>query len=134
MTRVQDSRSRPRQLRLGAWVSNQRSRAATQSPERMEQLSAIGMRCPPCPAHVETTDTQRVRLCAPAYAPSCGRRQQSVCAHRPVGICSAQPALQGLAVASAMPGPPLHRAPSEDHLHRYVRATHVNELQAQDAS
>lgn len=33
-----------RQLRLGAWISNQRSRAATLSPERIEQLSAIGMR------------------------------------------------------------------------------------------
>ncbi|MGW7530594.1 Helicase associated domain protein [Streptomyces sp. NPDC054783] len=33
-----------RELRLGAWVSNQRSRAATLSPERVEQLSAIGMR------------------------------------------------------------------------------------------
>ncbi|MEW2121216.1 Helicase associated domain protein [Streptomyces sp. NPDC005474] len=32
------------QFRLGAWVSNQRSRAATLTPERMEQLSAIGMR------------------------------------------------------------------------------------------
>jgi hypothetical protein len=32
------------QLRLGAWISNQRSRAATLSPERIEQLSAIGMR------------------------------------------------------------------------------------------
>lgn len=32
------------QYRLGAWVSNQRSRAATLTPERMEQLSAIGMR------------------------------------------------------------------------------------------
>lgn len=31
-------------LRLGAWVSNQRSRAATLTPERVEQLSAIGMR------------------------------------------------------------------------------------------
>ncbi|WP_279617039.1 DEAD/DEAH box helicase [Streptomyces yokosukanensis] len=31
-------------FRLGAWVSNQRSRAATLSPERVEQLSAIGMR------------------------------------------------------------------------------------------
>ncbi|WP_426570572.1 helicase associated domain-containing protein [Streptomyces canus] len=30
------------QLRLGAWVSNQRSRAATLSPERIEQLSAMG--------------------------------------------------------------------------------------------
>ncbi|KOG48712.1 helicase [Streptomyces decoyicus] len=32
------------QFRLGAWVSNQRSRAATLTPERMEELSAIGMR------------------------------------------------------------------------------------------
>lgn len=31
-------------LGLGAWVSNQRSRAATLSPERIEQLAAIGMR------------------------------------------------------------------------------------------
>jgi hypothetical protein len=31
-------------LRVGAWVSNQRSRAATLAPERVEQLSAIGMR------------------------------------------------------------------------------------------
>ncbi|MGV9567303.1 helicase associated domain-containing protein [Streptomyces sp. NPDC003480] len=33
-----------RDLRLGAWVSNQRSRAAALSPERVEQLSTIGMR------------------------------------------------------------------------------------------
>ncbi|MEU7039232.1 Helicase associated domain protein [Streptomyces sp. NPDC046237] len=33
-----------RELRLGAWVSNQRSRAATLTPERIEQLSNIGMR------------------------------------------------------------------------------------------
>lgn len=33
-----------RELRLGAWVGNQRSRAATLSPERVEQLSRIGMR------------------------------------------------------------------------------------------
>jgi hypothetical protein len=32
------------QFRLGAWISNQRSRAATLSPERVEELSAIGMR------------------------------------------------------------------------------------------
>ncbi|MFF9272974.1 helicase associated domain-containing protein [Streptomyces rochei] len=32
------------QLRLGAWIGNQRSRAATLSAERVEQLSAIGMR------------------------------------------------------------------------------------------
>jgi hypothetical protein len=33
-----------REHRLGAWIGNQRSRAATLTPERMEQLSAIGMR------------------------------------------------------------------------------------------
>lgn len=33
-----------RQLRLGAWIGNQRSRAATLTPERVEQLSKIGMR------------------------------------------------------------------------------------------
>jgi len=33
-----------RELKLGAWVGNQRSRAATLSPQRIEQLSAIGMR------------------------------------------------------------------------------------------
>jgi superfamily II DNA or RNA helicase len=33
-----------RQVRLGAWIGNQRSRAATLSPERIEQLSSIGMR------------------------------------------------------------------------------------------
>ncbi|MGW2425617.1 helicase associated domain-containing protein [Streptomyces sp. NPDC001709] len=33
-----------RELRLGAWIGNQRSRAATLSPERVEQLSSIGMR------------------------------------------------------------------------------------------
>ncbi|MER7048342.1 helicase associated domain-containing protein [Streptomyces jumonjinensis] len=32
------------ELRLGAWVGNQRSRAATLTPGRVEQLSAIGMR------------------------------------------------------------------------------------------
>ncbi|MGW7632790.1 Helicase associated domain protein [Streptomyces griseoincarnatus] len=32
------------ELRLGAWIGNQRSRAATLSPQRSEQLSAIGMR------------------------------------------------------------------------------------------
>ncbi|MEU2866067.1 Helicase associated domain protein [Streptomyces mirabilis] len=32
------------QFRLGAWVSNQRSRVATLTPERVEQLSQIGMR------------------------------------------------------------------------------------------
>jgi superfamily II DNA or RNA helicase len=33
-----------REIKLGAWIGNQRSRAATLSPERIEQLSAIGMR------------------------------------------------------------------------------------------
>ncbi|MGW9328261.1 Helicase associated domain protein [Streptomyces koyangensis] len=33
-----------RDLKLGSWISNQRSRAATLPPERVEQLSAIGMR------------------------------------------------------------------------------------------
>ncbi|MEU4928346.1 Helicase associated domain protein [Streptomyces yokosukanensis] len=33
-----------RELKLGAWIGNQRSRAATLAPARVEQLSAIGMR------------------------------------------------------------------------------------------
>ncbi|UXY40364.1 DEAD/DEAH box helicase [Streptomyces albidocamelliae] len=33
-----------REIKLGAWISNQRSRAATLTPERVEQLAAIGMR------------------------------------------------------------------------------------------
>ncbi|MFE5952642.1 helicase associated domain-containing protein [Streptomyces massasporeus] len=33
-----------REIKLGAWISNQRSRAATLTPERIEQLSTIGMR------------------------------------------------------------------------------------------
>ncbi|MFC9290108.1 Helicase associated domain protein [Streptomyces sp. NPDC057052] len=33
-----------REIKLGAWIGNQRSRAATLSPERIEQLSSIGMR------------------------------------------------------------------------------------------
>jgi hypothetical protein len=33
-----------RELKLGAWIGNQRSRAATLAPERVEHLSAIGMR------------------------------------------------------------------------------------------
>ncbi|WP_406409336.1 helicase associated domain-containing protein [Streptomyces sp. NBC_01643] len=32
------------ETRLGAWVSNQRSRAASLTPERVEQLSTVGMR------------------------------------------------------------------------------------------
>ncbi|MFF4427412.1 helicase associated domain-containing protein [Streptomyces sp. NPDC001549] len=31
-------------LKLGTWVDNQRRRAATLTPERVEQLSKIGMR------------------------------------------------------------------------------------------
>ncbi|GHD54962.1 helicase [Streptomyces galbus] len=42
--RIVDSGQEEQQLRLGAWIGNQRSRAATLSPERVEQLSAIGMR------------------------------------------------------------------------------------------
>ncbi|MEU6019611.1 Helicase associated domain protein [Streptomyces sp. NPDC047515] len=38
----EDQEQRP--LRLGAWVGNQRSRAATLTPERVEQLSKVGMR------------------------------------------------------------------------------------------
>ncbi|GAA1248757.1 MULTISPECIES: helicase associated domain-containing protein [Streptomyces] len=33
-------------LKLGSWTSNQRSRAATLPPERVQQLSEIGMRWP----------------------------------------------------------------------------------------
>ncbi|MFF4567575.1 Helicase associated domain protein [Streptomyces sp. NPDC001435] len=33
-----------RNIKLGAWIDNQRTRATTLSPERIEQLSAIGMR------------------------------------------------------------------------------------------
>ncbi|WP_434100824.1 Helicase associated domain protein [Streptomyces pharetrae] len=33
-----------REIKLGAWIGNQKSRAATLSPERIEQLSTIGMR------------------------------------------------------------------------------------------
>ncbi|MGW8803123.1 Helicase associated domain protein [Streptomyces sp. NPDC055775] len=39
-----DDRQERRETRLGAWVSNQRTRAATLTPERVEQLSTIGMR------------------------------------------------------------------------------------------
>ncbi|MEU4466344.1 Helicase associated domain protein [Streptomyces sp. NPDC024017] len=37
-----DQEERP--IKLGAWIGNQRSRAAALSPERVEQLSTIGMR------------------------------------------------------------------------------------------
>ncbi|WP_406320036.1 Helicase associated domain protein [Streptomyces sp. NBC_01637] len=33
-----------RDIKLGAWINNQRTRATTLSPERVEQLSTIGMR------------------------------------------------------------------------------------------
>ncbi|MDX3186611.1 Helicase associated domain protein [[Kitasatospora] papulosa] len=39
-----ESQEEERPLKLGAWVANQRSRAATLTPERAEQLSTIGMR------------------------------------------------------------------------------------------
>ncbi|MFJ4244681.1 Helicase associated domain protein [Streptomyces iakyrus] len=39
-----DEDQQVRQIKLGAWVGNQRSRAASLSPERIEQLSVIGMR------------------------------------------------------------------------------------------
>lgn len=42
--RIVDEDHEEREHKLGAWISNQRSRAATLTPERMEQLSAIGMR------------------------------------------------------------------------------------------
>ncbi|KUJ39530.1 hypothetical protein ACZ90_69270 [Streptomyces albus subsp. albus] len=32
------------EVKLGAWISNQRNRATTLSPERIEQLSVLGMR------------------------------------------------------------------------------------------
>ncbi|MCX4800034.1 MULTISPECIES: helicase associated domain-containing protein [unclassified Streptomyces] len=35
-----------RDLKLGSWISNQRSRAATLPPERVQQLSEIEMRWP----------------------------------------------------------------------------------------
>ncbi|MFB7136101.1 helicase associated domain-containing protein [Streptomyces sp. NPDC056237] len=41
----EDQEQRDVPLKLGAWVSNQRSRATTLTPERIEQLSQIGMRC-----------------------------------------------------------------------------------------
>ncbi len=40
----EDQAQRDVPLKLGAWVGNQRSRAATLSPARVEQLSKIGMR------------------------------------------------------------------------------------------
>lgn len=40
----EDQAQRDVQLKLGAWVGNQRSRAASLTPERIEQLFKIGMR------------------------------------------------------------------------------------------
>ncbi|MFE7394663.1 Helicase associated domain protein [Streptomyces sp. NPDC057582] len=40
----QQEQREQREVRLGAWISNQRSRAASLTPERVEQLSKIGMR------------------------------------------------------------------------------------------
>ncbi|MEU8527191.1 Helicase associated domain protein [Streptomyces sp. NPDC048629] len=40
----EDQEQRATAVKLGAWISNQRSRAATLTPERIEQLSKIGMR------------------------------------------------------------------------------------------
>lgn len=42
--RIVGEDQKEREHKLGAWIGNQRSRAATLTPERMEQLSAIGMR------------------------------------------------------------------------------------------
>ncbi|PNG20527.1 DEAD/DEAH box helicase [Streptomyces cahuitamycinicus] len=42
--RIVGEDQKERALRLGAWIGNQRSRATTLTPERIEQLSAIGMR------------------------------------------------------------------------------------------
>ncbi len=47
-----------REHKLGAWVGNQRSRAATLSPEQMELLSAIGMRWSSLPAVGKSTPAQ----------------------------------------------------------------------------
>ncbi|MFF1351557.1 helicase associated domain-containing protein [Streptomyces sp. NPDC058322] len=40
----EDQKQRGTALKLGAWVGNQRSRAASLTPERVEQLSQVGMR------------------------------------------------------------------------------------------
>ncbi|MFJ6694413.1 Helicase associated domain protein [Streptomyces sp. NPDC091294] len=42
--RIVGENQEEREHKLGAWIGNQRSRAATLTPERMELLSAIGMR------------------------------------------------------------------------------------------
>ncbi|WP_412074639.1 helicase associated domain-containing protein [Streptomyces xanthophaeus] len=40
----EDQAQRDVPLKLGTWVDNQRRRAATLTPERVEQLSKVGMR------------------------------------------------------------------------------------------
>ncbi|MFE6903628.1 helicase associated domain-containing protein [Streptomyces sp. NPDC057717] len=40
----EDREQRDVQLKLGTWVGNQRSRAASPTPERVGQLSEVGMR------------------------------------------------------------------------------------------
>ncbi|MEV0024034.1 helicase associated domain-containing protein [Streptomyces atroolivaceus] len=44
LPRPGDGRDEERLLRLGAWVANQRSRAATLTADRVDQLSAVGER------------------------------------------------------------------------------------------
>ncbi|WP_348538880.1 helicase associated domain-containing protein [Streptomyces atroolivaceus] len=44
LPRPGDGRDEERLLKLGAWVANQRSRAATLTVDRVDQLSAVGMR------------------------------------------------------------------------------------------
>ncbi|OKK22962.1 helicase [Streptomyces sp. CB00455] len=44
--RAQVERVGDREVRLGAWIANQRSRAASLAPERVEALTALGMRWP----------------------------------------------------------------------------------------
>ncbi|WP_371611779.1 helicase associated domain-containing protein [Streptomyces clavifer] len=39
-----EERKEERPLKLGSWVANQRTRAAALTPERVEQLSTVGMR------------------------------------------------------------------------------------------
>ncbi|MFE2601642.1 helicase associated domain-containing protein [Streptomyces sp. NPDC059396] len=39
-----DRNQESREIKLGAWIGNQRSRAAAFTPERVEQLSAIRIR------------------------------------------------------------------------------------------
>ncbi|MFD8799759.1 helicase associated domain-containing protein [Streptomyces atroolivaceus] len=45
LPRPGDGRDEERLLKLGAWVANQRSRAAPLTADRVDQLSAVGERC-----------------------------------------------------------------------------------------